>query len=157
MPYWYFLSNSHRSSELSRSSKDRLEIRMAFPIRTILKCPSFTRRYAEVRPIPRIWAISSTVYVLRSGEPFLAPFHVCHMATPFFMEAARESDFLQSFFALRLVCLLLIKNLRIIRKWNNNGKIRMSSYPGRPESIIKSWNNFQFATGQRCIPLSRTK
>ena len=35
---------SHRSSDSSHSSNDRLEIRMALPIRTILKCPSFTRR-----------------------------------------------------------------------------------------------------------------
>ena len=35
---------SHRSSDSSHSSNDRLEMRMALPIRTILKCPSFTRR-----------------------------------------------------------------------------------------------------------------
>ena len=35
---------SHRSSDSSHSSNDRLEMRMALPIRTILKCPSLTRR-----------------------------------------------------------------------------------------------------------------
>ena len=44
----------HRSRESSHSSNDRLEMRMALPIRTILKCPSFTRIYAEVLPMPRI-------------------------------------------------------------------------------------------------------
>ena len=44
----------HRSRESSHSSNDRLEMHMALPIRTILKCPSFTRIYAEVLPMPRI-------------------------------------------------------------------------------------------------------
>ena len=60
----------------SHSSKDRLDILMALPIRTILKCPSLTRIYAEVRPIPKIQAISSTVYVLLSGSSCFVPFHV---------------------------------------------------------------------------------
>ena len=48
---YYTLEEAEKAAH---SSNDRLEIRMALPIRTILKCPSFTRIYAEVLPMPRI-------------------------------------------------------------------------------------------------------
>ena len=45
------------------------------------------RTYAEVLPgCPRIWAISSTVYVLLSRGVSFVPFHVWDMRTPFSYE-----------------------------------------------------------------------